>query len=569
MDAPSATSFLATALAAVLCAAGPSALAESLRDDTAPSESTAGSGDGGGFGSLFEDLDFGFGGDDEGGDEAKGTYLDRFQAPEIEVYEKLAAQRSLTLAIQRSSGNGLVASPELDAYVNRVLERLVATSPVPALGARVYVRAEPELGAESMADASIFINIGFLHEVETEDELAAVLAHELSHVLYRHHGSDWFADSQKIAAQVLSLKDYGESAAEGEESTKASKTTLLVGVGSEMSERIIAPNLWTREQEREADGLGVDLLVAAGYRTGAASTAMQRLASYEVKSRERAQQEMDKIAEAAEADMNEAIESGDLSQVMVGLVKGAGTVIGVASDAAIDAVGGGNHDPAEVRLERIEAYINREYLLAPRPDLTALPWQTPSDPTAPVLAHYAAAREAHGALDAGKLDEAETLIRTAVGAPTKADAYPRIIFSMLREEQGNFDKAYQNLEIATGGPEPAFAIYRLMIEKQLAGGRPDEAVRLVGEASQRLGEPPNLYPYQIGILVGAEKKAEALALFAKCKVTYPDLAPACDRALGGLQAATDGSKTSRSATDQLIDREITDPAAKETSDLAK
>jgi len=560
--------FLTFSLAAVLSAAGPSAMAESLRDDTAPSENKADSGDGGGIESLFEDLDFGFGGDDEGGDEDKGTYLDRFEAPELEVYEKLAAQRSLTLAIQRSSGNGLVASPELDAYVNRVLKRLVAASPVPALDARAYLRAEPEIGAESMADGSIFINIGFLHEVGSEDELGAVMAHELSHVLYRHHGSDWFADSQKIAAQVLSLKDAVEGAADGDESGNASKSTLLVGVGSEMSERIIAPNLWNREQEREADGLGVDLLVAAGYRTGAARTAMERLASYEVALRQHAQQQMDEIAKAAEADMNEAIESGDLSQIMVGLVEGAGTVIGVASEAAIDAVGGGNHDPADVRVERIEAYINREYLLAPRPELTALPWQAPSHPTAPVLAHYAAAREAHSALNEGKLAEAESLIRTAVSAPTEADAYPRKIFSMLRQEQGNFAKAYQNLEIASAGPEPAFVIYRLMIEKQLAGGRPDEAVRLVDEAFQRLGEPPNLYPYQIGILVGAEKKAEALALFAKCKLSYPDLAPACDRALGGLQAAAEG-KTEGSATEQLLDREVTDPAKKEASDLAQ
>ena len=75
-----------------------------------------------------------------------------------------------------------------------------------------------------------------------------------------------------------------------------------------------------------------------------------------------------------------------------------------------------------------------------------------------------------------------------------------------------------------------------MIKTQLADGRTDEAVRLVDKAARRLGEPPNLFPYQIAILVAAKKNVKALALFARCKVSYPDLAPKCNRALGGLQA---------------------------------
>jgi predicted Zn-dependent protease len=526
--------FLAACLAAVMAVAGVSALAEARRETPVFSDNTADSVDAGEVKELFEGLDFGFGSDDD--PEEEGTYLERFVPPESVVYEKLAAERSVTLAIQRSSRYGLVSAPELNAYVNGVLRRIVAASPVPALDGRAYVRAEPEFGAESMADGSIYINIGLLHDVDTEDELAVVLAHELAHVLYRHHGSDWFANSQKIAAQVLSLKDAVQGAAEGDKSGKLSKSTILTAVASQVSERIIAPNLWNRAQERDADGLGLDLLITAGYRSGAARTSMERLASYEVELRKRAQQKLDEVAKAAEADMNKAIESGDLSQIMVGLVGGAGKVMKVAVGAAIDAIGGGNHDPAEVRVERIDAYINREYLLAPRPQPTALPWQAPGHPTAAVLMNYRTAREAHSALAEGKLDEAESLIRAAVSAPTKADAYPRIIFFKLRAQQGNFDKAYRNLEIASDGPEPAFVVYSAMIETQLKLGRKDEAVRLVDKAVQRLGDPPNLYPYQIAVLLGAEKKAQALALFARCKLSYPDLAPKCNRALGGLEA---------------------------------
>ena len=328
-----------------------------------------------------------------------------------------------------------------------------------------------------------------------------------------------------------------------------------------MSERVIAPNLWNREQEREADGLGLDLMIAAGYRSGAARTSLERLASYEAEARERAREQLDEVAKAAEADMNEAVESGDLSQIFVGLVKGAGTALGVASEAAIDAVGGGDHDPAEVRAERLDAYINREHLLAPRPKLTALPWQSSGHPTAPVLANYLNARKASSALAEGKLDEAESLVRTAVGGPTKADAYPRLIFSQVRAQQGDLGKSYRNLEIASDGPEPAFLVYNAMIESKLADGRNDEAVSLVDKAAQRLGEPPNLYPYQIAVLVSAEKKAEALALFSKCKLKYPDLAPQCNRALGGLQeVAADEDEGNGSATSKLLGGQVEDSA---------
>jgi predicted Zn-dependent protease len=526
---------VAVGLAVVLGVASTSALAEGRRETPIFTDSQEDSLDAGEVRDLFESLDFGFGGDDD--PEEEGTYLERFVPPESEVYEKLAAERSVTLAIQRSSGYGLVSAPELNAYVNGVLRRILAASPVPDLDVRAYVRAESRFAAHSAPDGSIYINIGLLHDIESEDELAVVLAHELAHVLYRHHGSDWFANSQKIAAQVLSLKDAVQGAAEGDKSGKPSKSTLLTAIASQVSERIIAPNLWNRAQEREADGLGLDLLIAAGYRSGAARTSMERLASYEAELRKRAQQELDEVAKAAEADMNEAIKTGDLSQIIVGLVGGAGTVMKVAIGATIDAIGGGNHDPAEVRGERVDDYINREYLFAPRPQSTALPWQSSGHPTAAVLVNYRTARKASSALAEGKLDEAESLIRAAVGAPTKADAYPRVIFAQLREQQGDFGKAYRNLEIASDGPEPAFEVFRLMIETQLAGGQTDEAVRLVDKASRRLDEPPNLFPYQIGILVNAKKNVEALTLFARCKLSYPDLAPACNRALGGLQAA--------------------------------
>jgi Zn-dependent protease with chaperone function len=540
-----------------LAAASVAALGEGRRETSPFTEKNKSSSDGSEVKELFNDLKSGLGfGDDDDSEKHQDTYIERFEAPGLEVYEELAADRAVIRAMQRSEGFGLVAAPELNAYVNRVLQRIVAASPVPDLDVRAFVRAEPEFSAHSTPDGSIYVTIQLLQDIASEDELAAVLAHELAHVLHRHHGTDWFANSQKMAAQVLSLKDAAKGSVKGDTSGEPSKTTLLTAVAGELSERVVAPNLWNREQEREADGLGFDLLIAARYLSSAAFTALERLAYYEAQARERARERMDHFAKETEADINETIESGDLSQIMVGLVENAGKVLDVASESAIDTIGGGNHDPAEVRIERLDEYAYRAYEDDPRPDSTNLPWQTLADPTSTVLANYLNASKAGIALDEGKLGEAESLSRLAVSGPTKADAFPRFIFSRIRAQQGDLSKSYRNLEIASDGPEPAFVVYSEMIKAQLIRGRKDEAVRLVEEAARRLGQPPNLYPYQIAVLVEAQKKARALALFAECKVTYPDLAPQCNRALGGLrEVAADEGEADDDAADLGVGEE--------------
>ena len=288
---------------------------------------------------------------------------------------------------------------------------------------------------------------------------------------------------------------------------------------------------------------------------------MERLASYDAEMRRRAQEQIDEFTTGAQTEMNETIKKGDLSKIVIGLVEGAGKVMGKAAKAVIDTIGGG-YDPAEVRGELIDAYINREYLLAPRPQSTPLPWKTPGHPTAAVLANYEAARQAQSALGEGKLDKAESLGRRAVGAPTKAHAYPRMVFFELRAELANFDKAYRKLQIACDGPERAFGFYEMMIELQLRLGRTDEAVRLVEIAARRLGDPPNLYPYQIAIFLGAEKKVAALALYTKCVAVYPDLAPQCNRAFGGLEAVAAAKREAAeggSLADKLFGGEGVDP----------
>ena len=52
------------------------------------------------------------------------------------------------------------------------------------------ILANPAPEALSTPDGNIYIAMQWLRSVDSEDELAAIIAHETSHVLLHHHSSD-------------------------------------------------------------------------------------------------------------------------------------------------------------------------------------------------------------------------------------------------------------------------------------------------------------------------------------------------------------------------------------------
>jgi predicted Zn-dependent protease len=79
-----------------------------------------------------------------------------------------------------------VEHPDLDAYLARILRSLLpATASGDGIEARVHVLRDAEPDAYSFPDGAIFIHTGLLVQLESEAELALVLAHELAHIV--HH----------------------------------------------------------------------------------------------------------------------------------------------------------------------------------------------------------------------------------------------------------------------------------------------------------------------------------------------------------------------------------------------
>jgi predicted Zn-dependent protease len=146
----------------------------------------------------------------------------------------------------------LVAEPRLQRYVNNVGRWLASQSERPDLPWQFGVLEAPQLNAFAVPGGTIFITRGLLDKMTSEAELAGVLAHEIGHVIKKHH----LKAIQKGA--LASLGGQAASSAFGDLNPQAKEK--LVAFGTEMYSRGL-----DKGDELEADRLGVVIAARGGY----------------------------------------------------------------------------------------------------------------------------------------------------------------------------------------------------------------------------------------------------------------------------------------------------------------
>ena len=80
----------------------------------------------------------------------------------------------------------VIQDARLNAYINEVGQRVAAGSHRPDLTYTFTVIDSPEINAFALPGGYVYINRGLLLYLKSEDELAAVLAHEVGHITARH-----------------------------------------------------------------------------------------------------------------------------------------------------------------------------------------------------------------------------------------------------------------------------------------------------------------------------------------------------------------------------------------------
>lgn len=146
----------------------------------------------------------------------------------------------------------LVGNAPLQRYVNHVGRWLASQTERPDLPWQFGVLDAPQLNAFAVPGGTIFITRGLLEKMKSEAELAGVLAHEIVHVLRKHHLKAIQKSAQTgLAGDALSaaLKDRAGAARD-----------KLIAFGAEMYTRGL-----DKSDELEADRLGVVIAARAGY----------------------------------------------------------------------------------------------------------------------------------------------------------------------------------------------------------------------------------------------------------------------------------------------------------------
>jgi len=152
-----------------------------------------------------------------------------------------------------------IKDPLIVNYVNGIGNKIISVLPPQPFTYRFYVIKENVYNAFASPAGHIFINSGLLEAMENEEELAGIIAHEIAHVVCRHI-SQKIERSKKIGIATLAGIAAGIFLGAGGAATAANAVTF----GSIAAGQSIAL-AYSREDETQADQIGLDGLARAGY----------------------------------------------------------------------------------------------------------------------------------------------------------------------------------------------------------------------------------------------------------------------------------------------------------------
>lgn len=158
----------------------------------------------------------------------------------------------------RASG-GYLDDPEVNVYLNQLGHRLLAADPSIDSEFQFFAVPARDINAFALPGGFIGVNTGLILAAESESQLASVLSHEISHVTQHHMARQMAGQSGSrltslaaVAAAILAARHGGGEAASGVMATAAAAQAQ-----SQIN--------FTREHEQEADRIGFNLLVTAGF----------------------------------------------------------------------------------------------------------------------------------------------------------------------------------------------------------------------------------------------------------------------------------------------------------------
>lgn len=392
------------------------------------------------------------------------------------------------------AGNyGVLREPAVEAYLGSILQRLMAHwhgDKPERVG--IFLIAGDAVRAKATPTGDILIPIGAFDEIENEDQLAALIGHELGHIVLRHHEDERLArqladtatTAVGIAFGVSSIKHggmrkYGNTREYYIKDPKSVNRDTFRAMTAHATFVTITQDIlltaYSRDQEYSADVFGMRLSGRAGWDHRAILPLIQRWIDAE---------------EAQEKQHAELMRSS-------GIVDGVMQAFGKAAAAAI-----ATHPNAQSRRENAAKDMQASFKDAA--------------PIRPTIAPYTASigrglflkkramwrllRQATGAIRAGRSDVARGKVREALLLPGSEHPDSRMIIAdavLFSDDPKAYETASRLLRSADLRQPATRSFYSRLAMQYIWDKRPGDALRIADLGERHHGR--NVLPLRLAI----------------------------------------------------------------------
>jgi len=190
------------------------------------------------------------------------------------------SQSALSPVQERKLGEGIMAQihadpaflndAEIADYLNALGYRLVANSPDPAGPFEFFAISDSSINAFALPGGFVGVNSGLLLAAQSESELTSVLSHEIAHVTQRHIAR-LIAAQQRVGLASMAALAVAILAA------RSNSQVSAAAIAAAQAGSIQSQLNFTREHEREADRIGLQIMEKSGFDVHAMPAFFERL----------------------------------------------------------------------------------------------------------------------------------------------------------------------------------------------------------------------------------------------------------------------------------------------------
>lgn len=388
----------------------------------------------------------------------------------------------------------------LQTYLNQTVDKLLNAYPGEKPKVQVIISDNRAFSPSSTPYNELVIPLGMLVNATTDDEIAALLAHELSHILLNHFSrEEERIKREDLLSSFINIRVEVEQPAQKTQMVSQAaqdvvhQTRVTYNLINTLSDTLWGAS-WQRAQEQQADYLAADLMVASGYSVKGFRNALKRLDDYQGKQKDihdlLVKQQNDFLIILAEMVVNGAKNAlfnpnqlvAGIEQSGVKLVLNAAFKTGSYVKDKLDRT----HDEPAERLAENRAYWEREYKKQKGSALNQekLVAVLSSPDSVAAIRGNELAFSALQSMNENNLAQAENLLKMAILSDPISPG-PRYINALLRKRQNNLPMALYELESIQHWEGASLSAHREIILDLIATKQYPKAIIYLAKTEDR------------------------------------------------------------------------------------